>query len=519
LDALIRNQPPTRALAATAFPSSLPPLGVPVGPFPGQKGGSPPLLDARTAAGAKPKVSRATTGRVPPITANVTKIKTTKGLGSVKLPRRSVAKRNYTALWTVSGASFLVVLSLILFFTTRTPNPRPPEPEKYPAPTEAPPPPLVTQLPPKETPETPRPQPPVVVEKPSVQSMPPPKEKSEPLPAPPLKTAAPRDPPIRETQKQFHYPFDKADDLRDWKQLEPGWTIRGGLTCERPAVNQRIEWRHTLSGTVKIVYEGVTQGDLGISFADEAAPERIFDRVVIGGPDGKKVGLLSPGKGAPKLIDCQIADGNSHQIAVRRSKESLSLSVNGKEVLSVPNDQTHNPKKYKLRLHLFDRPGTFTKLSIETEEGIAEVSPPVSQPRAIRLPNGFNENAQAREAANREFFMLLQKFKPKNVYEANRTPDLQTQKMLMAARREIWSMSKEGKTDEALEKLRKLRELNLPPHSLFLMEYDLVREREDELKKLIERMRAAVNTQSPAPKPIRPQTDVERAAPGAEDLF
>lgn len=165
---------------------------------------------------------------------------------------------------------------------------------------------------------------------------------------------------------KWEFQFTREDDLKDWNQVEPGWSFgMDGLSCAKPAVNQRIEFQSVLEGEVTVRYEGRTGGDLGLSFVDAKEPATIFDRIVVGGQDGQKAGILSPGKGASKMVAWSVADGEVHSVVVVRSKEVLTLRIDGKEVVSVPNSETHNPSKYKLRLHLFEKPGIFTKVSIE----------------------------------------------------------------------------------------------------------------------------------------------------------
>lgn len=165
---------------------------------------------------------------------------------------------------------------------------------------------------------------------------------------------------------KWEFQFTREEDLKDWNQVEPGWSFgMDGLSCAKPAVNQRIEFQSVLEGEVTVRYEGRTGGDLGLSFVDAKEPATIFDRIVVGGQDGQKAGILSPGKGGGKMVAWSVADGEVHAVVVERSKENLTLRIDGKEVVSVPNSETHNPLKYKLRLHLFEKPGIFNKVSIE----------------------------------------------------------------------------------------------------------------------------------------------------------
>jgi hypothetical protein len=166
---------------------------------------------------------------------------------------------------------------------------------------------------------------------------------------------------------RIEYLFQKESDLENWKQLETGWSIAdGALTCARPGLNQRIELSTVLTGNVVVTYEGRSQADVGLSFVNANDPSK-FDRVIVGGMKGDQVGLMSAGKGKPKTIPCRIADGQSHIIEVRRSSKGLRLYIDKKDVAFLPAEQMQQLSEYRLRLHLWNLPGTFSRLVIDTK--------------------------------------------------------------------------------------------------------------------------------------------------------
>ncbi|MGD0089100.1 MAG: SUMF1/EgtB/PvdO family nonheme iron enzyme [Planctomycetota bacterium] len=163
----------------------------------------------------------------------------------------------------------------------------------------------------------------------------------------------------------IEFPFKNVSELEQWNQIEPGWTVtNGALTCAKPGLNQRIELVQAFSGNIAISYDGATQADMGLSFLD-GKDESKCDRVIVGGMTGDQVGLAATGKTKPKLMQLRVADGKIHHVEVVRKEGALALSVDGKQVMELPASQTHNPQFFKIRLHLWDKPGSFGQLVIQ----------------------------------------------------------------------------------------------------------------------------------------------------------
>ncbi|GMV83721.1 MAG: hypothetical protein AMXMBFR7_49050 [Planctomycetota bacterium] len=183
----------------------------------------------------------------------------------------------------------------------------------------------------------------------------------EPAPANPAAVETP----LKQQAGPWLYAFDHPTELTDWTALDDGWLVaQGALISESKGLIQGLVWNRELEGDVTVSFSGYTRSDLGIGFSDAERNDR-QDRIVIGGSTGNRVGIAGKDKAAIVWKQHHIADGQRHEIVVRRSAGKISVSVDGKELASADPATLHGAKRFKVVLYFWEAGGVIEDLKIE----------------------------------------------------------------------------------------------------------------------------------------------------------